>query len=192
MAKKRRSDGRERTFEFSLILTGAGELTDELEGTLLRAGCDDALLGAREGVVFLSFEREAESFAEAILGAIADVQKAKADLWVSRVEPDDLVSASEMARRLHRTRESIRQLAQGERGPGTFPPPVANLTQRSPIWRWAEVAEWFASNYEEYDDSLHEDASFVAAVNAALELRRHVRSRKAVDEIWRRIQAPRR
>ncbi|MFQ5845167.1 MAG: GTPase RsgA, partial [Planctomycetota bacterium] len=74
-----------------------------------------------------------------------DLDRADLDTWLARVEPDDLVTASEIARRARRSRQSIQQLVEGTRGPGGFPPPVSSLTKRSPIWRWAEVAQWFRS-----------------------------------------------
>jgi len=49
---------------------------------------------------------------------------------VVRVEPDDLVSAAEIARRVGRSRESIRQLGGGLRGPGGFPAPLARIKDR--------------------------------------------------------------
>src|SRR5437660_5119090 len=102
--------------EFTLILHGFSELTDDVEDRLFEAGCDDALLGVLDGTPFLDFTREASSLKDAILSAIRDV--AKAGFEVVRIEPDDLVSAAEIARRAGRSRESIRQLRTAERGPG--------------------------------------------------------------------------
>jgi hypothetical protein len=65
-----------QTCEFTLILSGLSEVTDEMTDALLEAGCDDALVGTRDGVVFLDFSREADSLRVAILSAIADVEKA--------------------------------------------------------------------------------------------------------------------
>lgn len=176
---------RKETFSFTLVLAGVTEVTEDLENALFEAGCDDALLGMRDGVLFLDFDREGPSWAEAILSAIADVQRSDGNAWVARIEPDDLVTASEIARRLQRSRESIRQLAQGERGPGRFPPPVANLTRRSPIWRWAEVAHWFGENYAESDRALIEKAMLIASLNSAIELSRHVDRPSIINRLWR-------
>jgi hypothetical protein len=43
---------------------------------LYEAGCDDALIGMRDGVAFADFIREANSFTEAIQSAIRDVERA--------------------------------------------------------------------------------------------------------------------
>ena len=122
---------------------------------------------------------------EAVLTAIADVHRANTGVWVSRVEPDALVTAAEIARRVGRSRESIRQLIQGERGPGEFPPPIANLRRKSPIWRWSDVAAWFDQKIGGIESSLVADAADVAAVNAALELQRNARNIAAINRLWR-------
>lgn len=54
---------------------------------MFEAGCDDALLGMRAGEVTLGFAREAPSFREALLSAIADVEKAALPIRLVRVEP---------------------------------------------------------------------------------------------------------
>lgn len=53
-----------REDEFTLILSGIDELTDEILDRLYKAGCDDALLGVRDGIVFADFAREAQSLTE--------------------------------------------------------------------------------------------------------------------------------
>jgi hypothetical protein len=138
----------------------------------------------RDGSVYLDFDREAASFREAILSAIADVEKASIGARVVRVEPDELVTMAEIARRSGRSRESVRQLVSGLRGPGDFPPPVASLKQRSPIWRWTEVSHWLRESLATEDKPAHRKAGsaiaerdtggWVAAVNAVLDVRRHV------------------
>ena len=64
------------------------------------------------------------------------------------------------------------------------------LTKKSPIWRWAEVANWFAANYEEYDSKLFENATIIAAINSALELRRHVQKPSDINWLWDVVKAP--
>jgi hypothetical protein len=194
---------KQETFTFTLILSGVSGLTEEVADALFEAGCDDALLGIRDGVVFLDFDREAPSLREAALSAIADVEGAGVGAAVTRVEPDELVTMAEIARRLGRSRESVRQLVTGERGPGHFPPPVANLTQKSPIWRWADVEPWFRENVgsgakskptlKQASAELPTVASLgtVAAINAALELRRHVKDVNEATRLCRVLLTPR-
>jgi hypothetical protein len=66
----------QRTFKFTLHVLNVSELTDDIATALYEAGCDDALAGMSNGVVFLDFDREADSFEEAVQSAIADVQSA--------------------------------------------------------------------------------------------------------------------
>ena len=160
--------------EFTLILAGPLKIDRQTEDALFEAGCDDALLGSRDGVVFLDFARTADSFSEAVSTAIRDVRTAGFD--VLRVEPDDLVSASEIARRTKRTRQSIRQLSTGVRGPGGFPPPYAQLKSASPLWRWTDIAKWFSDHsigsQTRAAANSFEQAETIGRVNAVLEAQR--------------------
>ena len=64
---------------------------------------------------------------------------------VDRVEPDPLVSLADIAERAGLTRAAITNYFKGSRGKN-FPPPVAKVTSDSPLWDWADVAYWMASN----------------------------------------------
>jgi predicted DNA-binding transcriptional regulator AlpA len=156
--------------DFTLILSSEDALTDAHLDSLFDQGCDDATFGEVDGVQFADLSRDAESVAAAIGSARRAVERAVPGLRVTRVEPDDLVSASEIAARLGRSRESIRLLIEGKRGPGSFPPPVSGVKAGRRIWRWSDVAEWCARNLDLDTPSLR-DARFVAALNSALELR---------------------
>jgi hypothetical protein len=135
--------------------------------------------GLRE-YCYAEFDREADSLSDAIVSAVADVESVP-DLRVLRLEPDDLVTATEIAERLGRSRESVRLLIAGKRGPGSFPAPVSHLRRRNRLWRWADVATWAEQPQER-------DAHVIAAFNAALELRTHThqlddRDRAVVDRL---------
>lgn len=71
-------------YEFSLILKGTPQLTEELADELFAAGCDDGTPGICNGVFVIDFHREASSLEGAIQSAIANVQTA--GHAVSRVE----------------------------------------------------------------------------------------------------------
>lgn len=150
--------------EHSFTLVVDGDVDAHLD-ELYEAGCDDATFGAVDGVRYADFDREGATLADAITSAIRDVESVPG-LLVRRVEPDDLVTASEIAGRLHRSRESVRLLIAGKRGARTFPPPVSHLRSRTRLWRWSDVAAWAGS-----DDAAPADAQLIAALNAALELR---------------------
>jgi hypothetical protein len=55
----------------------------------------------------------------------------------------DLVSVSDIARRTGRTRESVRLLVDGKRGPGGFPVPLGVVGEGTRVWTWSVVLEWF-------------------------------------------------
>jgi len=87
----------------------------------------------------LDFAREAQSFANALISAIADVQRAGAK--IERIEPDYLVNLSDIAARSGLSRAAVSLYTKGERGHG-FPPPVARVTSDSPLWDWVAVSRW--------------------------------------------------
>jgi hypothetical protein len=64
------------TFDFTLVLSGFSELSDEGINVLHDAGCDDGLVClAKDGTAFIEFDREATDLQSAIRSAIGDVQK---------------------------------------------------------------------------------------------------------------------
>jgi len=76
-------------YEFTLVLSGVSELTREVLDAFHESGCDDALIGMRDGVAYAEFCREAESFREAVLSAIGDVESAGVGVTVEHVEPEE-------------------------------------------------------------------------------------------------------
>lgn len=63
-------------YEFTLILAGSLELSDDIADRLFEAGCDDGTPGTRNGVFSIDFHRTANSLEEAINSAIANVNAA--------------------------------------------------------------------------------------------------------------------
>jgi hypothetical protein len=61
-------------YEFSLILKGSPELTEELCDQLFESGCDDGSPGTCDGVFSIGFHREADSLESAINSAIKNVE----------------------------------------------------------------------------------------------------------------------
>ena len=158
---------------FTLVISGP---VDEHLDELFEAGCDDALFGETDGVQYGEFDRDAPTLREAIVSAMHQVE-AVDGLRVARVEPEDLVTAAEIAERLGRTRESVRLLIAGRRGAGDFPPPISHLRDRNRALAVGGGRGWAGK----LDDERYADAVFVAALNAALEWRRsrdHLRERE--------------
>lgn len=186
---------RKETYNFTLVLEGADVLADENIDALYEAGCGDAGFGRNGRVQTGEFDREAASFEEAVMSAIHDVERAVPGLTVTRVEPDDLITATVIAQRTGRTRQSIGQLISGKRGPGGFPAPVASVDAKTRLWRWSEVIRWFAEMNDQASESDFAIAEFIAALNGALEARRHLarlaelpQSKRAVAEVTRLLQ----
>ena len=164
------------SFNFTLIIEGADLQTDEAQDALFEAGCDDATFGVVDGVQFAEFDRKGGSYGQALSSAVVEIQRAIKGARVVQVL-DDLVTISDIAERLDRSRESIRLLIAGKRGPGDFPPPVSFLRTRNRLWRWTDVMRWFATRYEdEFGGRLvdtHEDPRITAMLNALLQKRRY-------------------
>ena len=119
--------------EFILHLTSPP--TDDQLDLLFDAGCcDDGLPGTTDGDGVISFDREAETLVAAVTSAITQAESVPGVI-VTRVSPDELVTAKEIAERWGRSRESVRMLSAGRRGPGDFPAPAARAGRRSPLWR---------------------------------------------------------
>jgi hypothetical protein len=183
-----------KTYEFTLILASQPEVTDEIADAVYGAGCDDATLGSRCGVLYLAFAREADSLWGAISSAITDVKRANVGLSVGRVEPDDLVTTGEIAERLGCSRETVRLYALGRRGRGGFPPPLGSVTQRSPLYRWSDVASWArvhlpsaALQSGRTSDEDIERSRVIGAVNAAIELRRYMSKMRDIKDCLKMV-----
>jgi transcriptional regulator with XRE-family HTH domain len=128
-----------KTFEFTLIATGLDPQADDFEDRFFEAGCDDATLSFQKGAIMLEFTRAASSFKNAVVSALENVLRAGAK--PIHVEPDYLVSLSDIAARVGLSRSAVSLYAKGERG-RDFPAPVARVTTESPLWDWVEVADW--------------------------------------------------
>lgn len=159
--------------QFTLIVEGADLQAEDHLDALFAAGCDDATVGRIGTTQYLDFDREAPTLADAVFEATAAVEAAVREARVVHVEPDDLVTMAEIAERTGRTRESVRLLINGTRGPGGFPAPATHFKQRNRMWQWHEVAAWFAYALdEELPGADPATSEFLGAFNAGLKLRR--------------------
>ena len=132
-----------KTYEFSIIASGLDPDADDFADRFYDAGCDDATVSFQKGHIIIDFAREAGSISDAVASAIDNVHAA--GVKVDRIEPDPLVSLSEIAARAGLTRAAITNYAKGTRGKG-FPAPIARVTSDSPLWDWASVARWMVAN----------------------------------------------
>lgn len=172
-----------KTFQFTIVLKNIPENIDNLEDSLYEAGCDDALINFRNGAVYLDFDREASSLEEAVISAIKNIQSMDAE--VASIAPDNLVTESEIAKRLRVTRQTVSLWIKGKRRQ-SFPNPVMRLAEKSPLWKWTEVTKWLYENKIIDDNKLVENALFFANINAALE-ERDSRTREIRHNLLERI-----
>ena len=135
---------------------------------LFETGCDDAAVGRIDGIQYVDFDREAASLDEAVLSVVTDVEHVDG-VSVVRVADAGLVSMTDIASRIRRTRESVRLLMTGARGAGGFPAPVTDPRGRYRLWRWSDVTHWLTTQLGEAD---FPDEQFLAVINTSLELRR--------------------
>lgn len=128
-------------YEFTLTVQGYSEGLDDQERFLDFAdrvyqafdGCVEVQMS--RGAMFFVVTVDAETMADALRDAVKRVEAL--GLRVARFGPEPLVSAAQIASRLHLSRERIGQL----RKSGTLPAPIAGLEERSPMYRWADVVE---------------------------------------------------
>jgi hypothetical protein len=150
-----------KAYEFTFIVSGIDPEASDLEDRFFEAGCDDATLALMKGVLAVSFDREADSYVQAIASAYHDILKV--GVTIERFEPDFLVSATEIAERSALTRAAISNYVRGLRGDG-FPAPVARITSESPLWDWVDVAGWLHNKGQVQHDVVV-DAGIARSVN---------------------------
>src|SRR3546814_13108815 len=101
-----------KTFEFSVIASGLDPHAEDFEARFYENGCDDALVSFQKGHIIIDFAREAETFAEAVALALENV--AATGAHIDRLEPDTLVSLSDLANRANLSRAAIDRKSGGE------------------------------------------------------------------------------
>jgi predicted DNA-binding transcriptional regulator AlpA len=156
-----------KTYEFSIIASGLDPQAEDFESRFYKAGCDDATISFQKGHIIIDFAREAESIALALGSAVRAVRAAGAR--VDRIEPDPLVSLSEIATRTGMSRAAMTLYSKGQRCEG-FPAPIAKVTTDSPLWDWAEVARWLFQHQKLPREAALE-AELVRQANEAIEHR---------------------
>lgn len=135
----------QKTHSFTLVLKNVDENTPGLEDRLYEAGCDDSLVNFRDGTVYLDFDRKAASLEKAVVSAIRQVEMT--GIMVASVAPEDLVSESDIAKRLQMKRQAVSLWIKGaRRKENPFPKPIMKLSDRSPFWKWRFVVEWLYKN----------------------------------------------
>jgi len=141
-------------------------VSDEQADALFEAGFHDVTDGTDAGRGFICVTVEAQTISEALTHVLTVLDDIGLDPIA--VDDSDTVTTAQIAQRTGRSRESIRLLALGERGPGGFPLP---LYDDPALYSWFEVARWFATELGEPVLPHGEDAAMVAATSYLLRAR---------------------
>jgi hypothetical protein len=133
---------------------------------------DMALMGPDQyGMFDADFERESESLPAAVVSALHDLLSVLPEAEPIRVENDNLVTIAAIARRLGRSHESVRLYSRNKRGPGNFPAPLGKIDDKTAVWDWGDIAEWWEQARGEPVEGTA-DSAFLTIINCALEMRR--------------------
>ena len=136
-----KGDSVPKTFTVSIVLEQI-TLTDAVVDRLL-AALPDAIPAQIGGVVTVTAPVDASDPEAAAFGLIDALDRALPQAVVCRLD-QDLVAIPDIAVRTNRSRESVRLLVDGKRGPGGFPGPIGTVGDGIRIWPWASVLQWFA------------------------------------------------
>lgn len=151
-------------YEFAIVATGLDPAADDYESRFYDHGCDDATVSFQKGCTIVDFAREASSLVEAIASAVMAVREAGGQ--VERIEPDPLVSLSDIATRGGLTRAAVSHYALGQRMDG-FPPPRFRVMSATPLWDWPDVANWLCRQGK-LSAEVVEEGVVIAAANRLL------------------------
>jgi len=77
-----------KKYDFTLVLSGSLELTEDIADALFEAGCDDGTPGTCNGLFSIDFHRKANSLEQAIRSAIGDVRSAGFEVARVEMEPE--------------------------------------------------------------------------------------------------------
>jgi hypothetical protein len=170
-------------YSFTIVIDGV-DLDEDAADAIYGGGLDDATIRRFAGWQLVEVDRQAGSYRQALFSALGQLREAVRGLQIVRVEPDGFLALQDIADRTGRSRESIRLLIIGERGPGGFPPPIVRHAGRSRLWSVRDVAYWFAEHLGEttmLDELTREVVTLNAAVNARLDLQRVANELDAED-----------
>lgn len=158
------------TFNVSLVLENV-ELTDENLDRLFEA-LPDAVPAEIGGLVTISSPVDAPNAEAAAFSLVDLIGEVIPDAIAVRLD-QDFVSVPDIAERTGRSRESVRLLVEGKRGPGGFPGPVGTVGDGIRVWPWAMVVEWFKAQYGHDLGERVVPPEVAAVIDACLAARMH-------------------
>lgn len=169
-------------YEFDLNLNQA--LTDEQELAVLEHMTDEiSVVRRHDGTGYLMCavdDGDAPSFPAAVACVAVQLHTLIPARWATGLVVDDTVSLSETARRAgSRTKQSLRLLATGERGPGGFPAPVIG-TGSHRLYSWAAIAEYLRA----LGDAVPQVDTEIMVMDRVLAARAAVHAARLTDSFW--------
>lgn len=166
-------------FNVSLVIDQL-PLTDDSLDRLFEV-LPDAVPASIAGLVTVSAPIEAADPEVAAFALAETITEAFPSATAVRVD-QDLVSIPDIAERTDRSRESVRLLVEGKRGPGSFPSPVGTVGDGIRVWPWASVTDWFATSLGHDLGERGVPPEAAAVVDACLAARRrHLAHRARVE-----------
>lgn len=135
------------TYTVSVLLENV-DLTDDVLDAIFTK-IEDVVPSSVDGAVKLTASIDAADDESAAFHLIDQIHSVLPQAAPVRLD-QDLVSIPDIAERSGRSRESVRLLVEGKRGPGQFPISVGTVGDAIRVWPWAVVLDWFRN-------ALHED-----------------------------------
>ena len=152
-------------FDFTFVVN-ADPHDESFEDRFIEAGCDDATFVLLRGAAAISFDREADTYKEAVFSAYKQIISTGSQIL--RFEPDFLVSASDIAERSGLTRAAVSLFIKGERRDG-FPVPHARLNSSNPLWDWVVVSKWLV-DHKDLPQERYREAIISRIINAGAQI----------------------
>lgn len=164
---------KEHRFTLIFDVSSAPGDADHHVEALGAGGCDDAIVGVgKTGRLALAFDREAETARSAVLSAMADVRKAIPEAVLTEATPD-LVSVTEVAEIVGRSRQNIRKLILSCAAPAPAPAHQGNPS----LWHLADLLVWLRNQRSYHvQDELIDLAQTNMQLNIAVSVRNADRS----------------
>ena len=162
-----------REYDFALVATYQDAVTADkacdIANELFSAGAEDCTVITKGNAIIIEFDREAESYEQALISAIKNVNAVNG-LNVKSVDEGQFVSLSDAAELSHLTRSALSKFSKGTRGDGKFPSPCLKANSKAPLYEWKEVSSWLAGR-DLIDTSIAVNAAITAKMNMALILK---------------------
>ena len=174
-------------FSFALVVAGV-EPSDEVFDEIARVMNGDALASLSGGTLVVTVDREAACLADAVAGAVEDLERALPKSEVVSLD-NDFVTVADIADRTGTNRETVRLWADAKRRQG-FPPAVATVGDGTRIWDWPTVNLWLQQNGLPHDNAVLIDRRCAAVINGVLAERHPDRADGHMAELLRRRLRP--